>query len=79
MTALQLPVRLEHDPDSPGGSRLYDDGSNLVKIVDDQASVATDGSHTRFATWDEGAAVRDRLNREGVWELPSFVARKSHE
>lgn len=76
-TEPQLPIRVERDPESPGHFRLYDQAGAALSVNGEQLCVALAGDHTRFDTWEEPAAIRDRVNAAGIWELPRLMPGKS--
>lgn len=73
----QLPIRVERDPESPGHFRLYDQAGAALSVNGEQLCVALAGDHTRFDTWEEPAAIRDRVNAAGTWQLPEWMATRS--
>ena len=70
----QLPIRVERDPESTRHFRLYDQAGSVLSVTGDQLRVVLTGEHTRFDTWDEPAAIRDRVNACGTWQLPGWMA-----
>lgn len=67
---IQWPVRVERDPHTPEGFRVYDDAARILLRCEDGTVVAVDEDalptgYTHFSDRAEAARLRDAINQAG--------------